>query len=147
MKKNKKKYKLVRLSIHPIGDILSDVRENNFRDFRDYFCDGYKVKVKLASQRYRIFYEDYQKDNQISCKRCGIVATHFALEQHAHQTKFSNFNPVRFHFNLYGLDQYGNEILFTKDHIVPISKGGDNHIDNLQVLCTHCNLKKGNKLI
>jgi len=30
------------------------------------------------------------------------------------------------------------------DHIVPWSKGGKSVLENLQMLCTDCNLKKGN---
>ena len=31
------------------------------------------------------------------------------------------------------------------DHIVPRSKGGTDHSENLQLLCNDCNRKKGNR--
>ena len=34
---------------------------------------------------------------------------------------------------------------FTVDHIVSQSKGGTDHIDNLQLLCNACNSMKGTK--
>ena len=49
--------------------------------------------------------------------------------------------------------KYGNKCLccgkqeVTMDHIVPLSKGGTNKIDNYQPLCGVCNSRKHNKII
>lgn len=53
------------------------------------------------------------------------------------------------------LEFYGNKCLccgrtdlqLTIDHIVPLSKGGKNLVDNVQPLCMPCNSKKGTKII
>lgn len=51
-------------------------------------------------------------------------------------------------------EMYGNVCLCCKqpkkleaDHVIPISKGGSNTIDNIQPLCRTCNAKKNNKFI
>ncbi len=37
-------------------------------------------------------------------------------------------------------------VSFTVDHVIPISKGGANSIDNLAFACFHCNRKKSDKV-
>lgn len=91
------------------------------------------ITVKMDSDRYELFFT-----KGTTCVDCGIEGQYFWLEQNEGQP------GAAYHFNLYGLDNDGNEILMTKDHIIPKSKGGRNHIDNYQTMCVHCNGRKSN---
>lgn len=51
-------------------------------------------------------------------------------------------------------NEYGNRCLrcnaqgpLTRDHVVPLSKGGTNYLSNIQPLCSTCNISKGAKHI
>ena len=88
--------------------------------------EGYKVKTK--DDRYLNFIT-----NGFRCAKCGIKGKYVKLECNS---RLGN------HFNVYGIDKEGNEILLTKDHIYPKSKGGLNNIKNYQVLCERCNHNK-----
>lgn len=94
--------------------------------------DEINVSVKTSSVRLLTFKES------LVCVGCGIIGTHFWAE--------CNHGDFNYHLNLYAKLEDGGEILMTKDHIIPKSKGGADTLNNMQTMCTKCNNKKGNKL-
>jgi 5-methylcytosine-specific restriction endonuclease McrA len=89
------------------------------------------------SDRYRVFFLLGR-----TCVHCGIEGMFFALERHIPKNASKGWNG-RYHLNLYALDEDGQEVLMTKDHVIPKSQGGKNHISNYQPMCTRCNEAKG----
>ena len=120
------------LSINDNESILKDVVCKNINEHK--IKSGLKATVlgetiHALSDRYKLFFtKGYE------CCSCGIEGKYFAVE------KDEKANQC--HLNLYAVKDK-KEILMTKDHITPKSKGGRNHISNYQTMCCVCNLKKG----
>lgn len=85
------------------------------------------VEVKLWSLRYAVF-----ATKGIICHNCGLTGEFFALE------KFPGEPAERYHLNLYTIDN-GVEVMMVKGHIVPLTQGGVNNIDNRATFCAPCN--------
>lgn len=85
----------------------------------------------LSSKRVRCFIRGEGR-----CVKCGIQGSIWAIERHD--------TGKSYHINLYGLNEKGKEVMLTRDHIIPKSKGGTEDPLNSQVLCFTCNCEKGN---
>lgn len=113
--------------------------------------------LSLDSHRLLLF-----KQN-IVCVTCGLEGLYFAKERcvkrNTHYIKgghglkivtFSlkerNGELPNWHLNLYGMREDGREVMITKDHIMPRSKGGQDVMWNYQTMCQWCNSRKGCKI-
>lgn len=125
---------LIRKSTYSIDEVYHKVKDILFeKDRRLAKVDFDGDLIKGNSQRYQTFFTKGCK-----CAVCGIEGKYFAKEKFADQSTY--------HLNLYAVDDNGDEILMTKDHILPRSKGGIDDISNYQTMCKLCNEAKGNKL-
>ena len=101
---------------------------------KDFLKEYNGRQICMNNPKYHVF----KKSRKCVC--CGLEGEYLALEQ------CKKDGNSYFHFNMYGIVN-GREVLFTKDHILPKSKGGKNSLDNYQTMCTQCNAEKGNSNI
>ena len=121
-------------SIEEIKDFLGDYPFNTSNPKpKDYpLLDG--DPIKPSSDRYKTFF-----NKGCTCVTCELKGSFFAKER-------VDGSNERYHLNLYGINEHGHEVLMTKDHIIPKSKGGKNSLINYQTMCTKCNEQKGNQV-
>lgn len=124
---------LERKSIHSIEDVRETIKDVLFEKLKkDAKVELDGDIIKGNSQRYQTFFT-----KGCNCVKCGIEGKYFAKEKRVKDKSY--------HLNLYGVDDNGQEVLITKDHIIPKSKGGKDELENYQTMCVRCNKEKGNK--
>lgn len=99
--------------------------------------------IRMASVRLQLF------RLSVVCVRCKLEGFYFAKERTIYYDRKSDrFWPLttHFHFNLYGHGKHGNEVMLTKDHILPRSRGGLDELHNLQTMCAPCNSRKKDRM-
>jgi len=105
-------------------------------DRADRNIDGVKISAPSGVSLWKTCRE---KNLQMKCWTCGVEADRFILKQHR---KESNKTPV--------LELYAHTgaalVMMTRDHIIPVSLGGVNHVDNLRPACEPCNNKRKNSM-
>jgi hypothetical protein len=91
------------------------------------------VSVKTFSKRFPIFQQSQ------TCYICGLKATYLSVETDGQSVDLETGVLKNYNINMYN----DEEVLFTVDHVIPLSKGGKNHSSNLKTCCSKCNFKKG----
>lgn len=67
----------------------------------------------------------------VVCAKCGLEGIMFREIKRDKKT----------HLRLFGIKD-GEEIMMTRDHIIPQSRGGSNSFSNIQTMCCKCNSEK-----
>lgn len=91
-------------------------------------CMEYKKELRLQKQREK---RSQEKSN-------------FKREYIPPDIKMQVYHRDKFKCRYCGVSN--NSVKCQIDHIIPVSKGGTNDIDNLCLACKNCNLKKYNKI-
>lgn len=120
-----------RKGLYRIPDVLGNLNV----DYAVYDGDI----INMRSQRYLVF------ERSLTCVTCGLTGQYFAKERSTRSTKVATeiYERTPWHFNLYAIRLPWEEILMTKDHIIPKRAGGQNTMENYQTMCAWCNVRKG----
>lgn len=124
-----------RSGVYAIESVLKWIEESRSVRKGELLVDFDGDLMDMSSMRYRVF------KRSLSCVVCGLVGGYFAKERDIRMPRMEG-RPLKWHFNLYGMRD-GVEVLMTKDHIVPVCRGGGNVFRNFQTMCSVCNGIKG----
>ncbi len=72
-----------------------------------------------------------------ACIYCGRKGVYFLLEK--------DKSSETYHLALYALTKKRQQVLMTVDHIIPLTKGGKNSLENQVPCCYECNHRKADQ--
>lgn len=126
---------LERREVYPIS-FIAKIRYAALHRKRDFaILEGFKVRIN--NHTLETFFK-----KSFACVSCGVVGKYFVLERHP----LGLGNARRFKLSLYAVNDKNEEILMTRDHITPRSRGGKSTLSNHDCMCVVCNRKKSNRV-
>jgi 5-methylcytosine-specific restriction endonuclease McrA len=128
-------------------EINQKARERRQQDLEHYREIGRKSREKHAEER-NAYQRNYSRanpnkltlyTNNRRARKLKAVGSH-TQEEWQELKAFYDFKCLR-------CGKREPEIKLTRDHVIPLTQGGTDGIDNIQPLCARCNSKKNHKHI
>lgn len=122
------------MQTYSVEYILTKINES--RKLQIGWIEIDSIQVSIKGSKIKTF-----ERKGCNCIKCNAKGLYFYLEK-------VNVDDVDHHIlQLISINKKGKELMMTKDHIKPRSKGGGDGIYNLQPMCIDCNNLKGNSYV
>ncbi len=144
---------------HGLIGVLLNVPSATFADSRRQFNPGFKLtawKCSLCGKPKSLDEGSDSSGRCIECakKRSAILAKEAGDDRRFREAKAAGSHSeeewqtllLRFKFRCVWCRTHARatrEGFLTRDHVIPLAKGGSNDISNIQPLCKSCNSRKG----
>lgn len=114
------------------------------KEFMSFFEQNSYKGVRAKDDSRQVYHRNYCKNNKSTISH--LKARRYAREKGAIGSHtLVEWNDLLFSYGSC-CAACGSDKELTKDHIIPLSKGGSDYIENIQPLCKSCNSRKGNKI-
>lgn len=123
--------KYITLKQYSLEEISQLIKQNAAPKL--FTINGITYRVKVGTDRLMVL------NRTPYCVQCGLKGNAWLLQQQAQHA-----DRMVAQLNLWYVDPINpsTNCLMTIDHVIPRSKGGSDHISNLQTMCVEDNLKK-----
>lgn len=115
----------------------------------------HRLKMRSKQKTYYTFHKDKIMENVEKWRKSNWdkVLTHSANRrarvknaEGSHTAGEWELLKIQYGFRCVKCKKQEPEIKLTRDHIIPLARGGSNYIENIQPLCGKCNCEKGAKM-
>ena len=128
-------------------EINAKARERRQQDLEHYREIGRNSYERHAEERRTYSLEYYKRFPEKSVAATNRRRALKLAAKGSHTEKEWQDLKAFYNFKCLKCGKHEPEIKLTRDHVIPLTEGGSDSINNIQPLCARCNSKKNNKHI